>query len=142
MRRERDEEWIRSRQTHPLPPAQLPRPPPRFGGAAATGPRGALSPRALRGCPTPPAAPRGLLRRDKGRPPSACERPECSAVSCREALISFPRGSRGGRRGAEGGRWRGGVGVGAGGGRLRPRPGEAEPPSPAWVYYIPATGKG
>lgn len=121
------------------PPPNFLAPPPRFGGLRPRRPGRSLLQGAA-GLPNSACSPRGLLRRDKGRPPSACERPECSAVSCREALISFPRGSRGGRRGAEGGRWRGGVG--AGGGRQRPRLGEAEPPSPAWVYYIPATGKG
>lgn len=124
----------------PATPAQLPRPPPPlFGGCRHREPGLALLQGAA-GLPNSVCSPRGLLSRDKGRPPSACERPGCSAVSCREALISFPRGFRGGRRGAEGGGWRGGVG--AGGGRLRPRPGEAEPPGPAWVYYIPATRKG
>lgn len=77
----------------PATPPNLPASHPPFGGCRIREAERFLL-RDAAGLPQSICSPGGLLGRDKGRPPQACERPGCSAVCCREALISFPRGFR------------------------------------------------
>lgn len=129
-RREMDLERICSPQAHQLPRLTSPPPTPIWGLFLLLG---------ATGLPNSFCSVGGLLRRDKGRPSLVGELPGCSAVSCREELISFCRCFCCGQRRAEGrrpaGRGGGGRREAGGGGRHQQR--LNAPASPGFITSQP-----